>query len=227
MAMTKAEVCCAFRTVMAADYADIPAKDSLDHTFSQEFYAKMDSLIVEQKRGSWRLLSAQARRALVAAIILALSLLLVACTPRLREAVTELVVTVYETFVRFTSNSADSQLRTEIEIIYDLNPVPEGFELVSQTQNNPYRVETVYMDCSGASIVLHQFVPTGSFGATDAEITNSASKNVTGIDVWISSTSDMQTAVFFRNGYRFAISYFGETTQTEFECIVESFLSND
>ena len=225
MAMTKAEVCCAFRTVMAADYADIPAKDSLEHTFSQEFYAKMDSLIVEQKRGSWRLLSAQARRALVAAIILALSLLLVACTPRLREAVTELVVTVYETFVRFTSNSADSQLRTEIEIIYDLNPVPEGFELVSQTQNNPYRVETVYMDCSGSSIVLYQFAPDLSFGAVDVEQTNSVSKNISGADVWIASADDMQTAMFFHDGYQFVVRYTGETIQFEVGCLVETLLS--
>ena len=42
MAMTKAEVCRAFREVMAADYADVPAKEELDRTFSPEFYAKME-----------------------------------------------------------------------------------------------------------------------------------------------------------------------------------------
>ena len=194
MAMTKAEVRRAFREVMAEDYADVPAKEELNHTFSPEFYAKMDALIAEQKRGSWRLLSRQARRALVAAAILAASLLLVACTPKLREAVAELVVTVYETFVRFTSDSVDGQLRTEIETIYEFDPVPDGFEMVSQEQETPYYVETIYMRSSGDRIDLHQFVPTLSFGTTDAEKSNSFPKTISETSVWISSANDMQTA---------------------------------
>jgi hypothetical protein len=227
MAMTKAEVRRAFREAMAADYADVPAKDALNHTFSPEFCAKMDALIAEQKRGSWRLLSRQTRRALVVAAILAASLLLVACTPRLREAGSEFVVTVYETFVRFTSDSADGQSRTEIETIYEFDPEPEGFEMVSREQGNPYSVETVYIDSSGNSIVLHQVVPTGSFGSTDSESANSSTKTILETDVWFSSADDIQTATFFYDGYRLVIRYFGETTQTEFECIVESFLSTD
>ena len=105
MALSKAEVCRAFRQVMAQDYADIPEKDAIEHVFSPEFYAKMDALIAEQKRGSWRLLKQRVRRTLVVAVILTLSLLLVACTPRLRQAVAELAVTVYETFVDFVSCS--------------------------------------------------------------------------------------------------------------------------
>ena len=228
MAMTKAEVRRAFREAMAADYADVPAKDALNHTFSPEFCAKMDALIAEQKRGSWRLLSRQARRALVVAAILAASLLLVACTPRLREAVSEFVVTVYETFVDFiVPEQTDAALRTEIETIYEFDPAPAGFEMVSQEQKTPYRVETNYMNGSGDRIVLHQFVPTGSFGSTDAENSSSSAKTILGTDVWFSFADDIQTATFFCDGYRFAISYFGETTQTEFECIVESFLSTD
>ena len=228
MAMTKAEVCRAFREAMAADYADVPAKDALNHTFSPEFCAKMDALIAEQKRGSWRLLSRQTRRTLVVAAILAASLLLVACTPRLREAVSEFVVTVYETFVDFiVPEQTDEVLRTEIETIYEFDPVPEGFEMASREQDSPYYVKRTYIDSSGNRIDLHQFVPTLSFGSTDAENANSSSKNILGTEVWFSSVNDMQSATFFCDGYRLVIRYFGETTQTEFECIVESFLSTD
>ena len=227
MAMTKAEVRRAFREVMAEDYADVPAKEELNHTFSPEFYAKMDALIAEQKRGSWRLLSRQARRAVVAAAILAASLLLVACTPKLREAVAELVVTVYETFVRFTSDSVDGQLRTEIERIYEFDPIPDGFEIASREQDSPYYVKTTYIDSSGNRIDLHQFIGILSGGTTDSEATNTFSKTISGISVWLSSANDIQTATFICDGYRFSIRYIGTTTQIEFECIVEAFLSTD
>lgn len=228
MAMTKAEVRRAFREAMAADYADIPAKEDIDHVFSPAFYAKMDALIAEQKRGSWRLLSRQSRRALVAAAILAASLLLVACTPTLREAVSELVVTVYETFVDFiVPEQTDATLRAEIETVYEFDPVPEGFEMVSQEQNTPYRVETNYISDSGNRIVLHQFASTGSIGTTDAEDSALYPEMIFGTQVWFSSAGDIQTAVFFHSGYRFRISYIGTATGTEFAALVESFLSTN
>ena len=228
MAMTKTEVRRAFREAMAADYADVPAKDALNHTFSPEFCAKMDALIAEQKRGSWRLLSGKTRRALVVAAILAASLLLVACTPRLREAVSEFVVTVYETFVDFiVPEQTDAALRTEIETIYEFDPVPEGFEMVSQEQNSPYRVETHYINDSGDRIVLHQFVPTLSFGSTDAENANSSSKNILETDVWFASADDIETATFCYDGYRFTIAYIGTAEQIEIERLTESLLSTN
>lgn len=226
MALSKAEVCRAFRKVMAADYVAVPAKEDIDHVFSPEFYAKMDALIAEQKRGSWRLLSRQTRRALVVAAILAVSMLLVACTPKLREAVSELVVTVYETFVDFVvSEQPDVPLRAEIETIYAFDPVPDGFEMVSQEQDSPYYVKTTYIDSSGNRIALHQFVPTGSFGSTDAENSSSSAKTIFGTNVRFSSADDMETATFFFDGYRFAIRYVGTITQADLELFVEALLS--
>ena len=225
--MTKADVRSAFRAAMAADYADVPAKDGLNYTFSPEFYAKMDALIAEQKRGSWRLLSRQTRRALVAAAILALSLLLVACTPKLREAVGGFVVTVYETYVDLVVSPADAELRTEIETIYEFDPVPEGFELVSQEQRNPYYMETTYTDSLGNRIILRQSVSPFSHGTTDSEHSHSFSKTILGTDVWFSSADGLQTAIFFYDGYRFSIHCMGTTTQPTLERLVESILLTD
>lgn len=226
MALSKAEVCRAFRQVMAQDYADIPEKDAIEHVFSPEFYAKMDALIAEQKRGSWRLLKQRVRRTLVVAVILTLSLLLVACTPRLRQAVAELAVTVYETFVRFTSNSDDGQLRAEIETVYEFDPIPEGFERVSQTWKSPCSVETVYVDSAGNSIFLRQIASTGAIGTTDTENSNSFSREFLGVKVLFSSANKLWTATFFHDGYRFAIRHVGEITQPELEALVETFLKN-
>ena len=226
MALSKAEVCRAFRQVMAQDYADIPEKDAIEHVFSPEFYAKMDALIAEQKRGSWRLLKQRVRRTLVVAVILTLSLLLVACTPRLRQAVAELAVTVYETFVRFTSNADGGQLRVEIETVYEFDPVPEGFERVSQTRGNPACVETLYENGAGNRIVLRQTISSLSIGTTDAEKSSSFSKVIWGTNVWFSSANKLRTTTFFYDGYRFVLRYMGETTQAELEDLVETFLEN-
>lgn len=225
MAMTKAEVCNAFRAVMAADYSDVPVKDELNHTFSPEFCAKMDALIAEQKRGSWRLMSRQARRAVVAAVILALSMLLVACTPKLRESIAEFAVTVYETFVDFIlPEQSTTMLRTEIETVYELGPVPEGFEKISQERKTPYSVETVYMNESGHSIILRQFALILSAGTADSENSSTFSTTVLGTDVWISSAEDTQKATFFCDGYRFSLSYIGEIAQPTVDQLVEVFL---
>lgn len=226
MALSKAEVCRAFREVMAADYADVPVKEEIDHVFSPEFYAKMDALIAEQKRGSWRLLSRQTRRALVVAAILAVSMLLVACTPKLREAVSELVVTVYETFAEFVvPEQADTSLRAEIETVYEFDPVPEDFEMESQEQGSPHYVETTYINSSGNHIFLRQSVSTFSVGAADAEHSSLVSKTISGTEVWLSSASNMQAATFVYDNYRFDIHYIGPTTQTEFESLVELLLA--
>lgn len=226
MALSKAEVCRAFRQVMAQDYADIPEKDAIEHVFSPEFYAKMDALIAEQKRGSWRLLKQRARRTLVVAVILTLSLLLVACTPRLRQAVAELAVTVYETFVRFTSNADGGQLRAEIETVYEFDTIPEGFERVSQTWKSPCSVETVYVDSAGNSIFLRQIASTGAIGTTDTENSNSFSGEILGVKVWFSSADKLETATFFYDGYYFSIRHIGAVAQPEVEVLVEKFLKN-
>lgn len=59
MAMSKAEVRRAFREVMAAEYADIPAAEEIDHVFSAGFLSAVACLVEEEKRGSWHLLSRQ------------------------------------------------------------------------------------------------------------------------------------------------------------------------
>ena len=220
MAMTKTEVRRAFREAMAADYADVPAKDALNHTFSPEFCAKMDALIAEQKRGSWRLLSRQSRRALVVAAILAASLLLVACTPRLREAVSEFVVTVYETFVDFVVDTEELPLRTEIESVYGASSTLCGLELVSQRWINSYNLESIYQDKSGGRVILNQSTMEDSVITNDIENSTSISKNYNSTDVWFCYSDGLKTAHFIYDGYAFAVYYIGEIELEEFERVV-------
>lgn len=225
MAMTKAEVREAFREVMAADYADVPKREEIEHTFSPEFYARMDALIAEQKRGSWRMMPRQCKRVLVVAAILAATLMLVACSPVLRHAVARLAVTIYETFIDFTVDTTEGELKTEIETVYGLNPLPEGFEMVSQKWVNPYYLKTIYEDKGEAQIVLIQTAPKTAIATNDVEKTNSVPEIIEDIEMWLLSADELQTASMIYDGYNFTIHYVGFITQSDFKRIATSIVS--
>ena len=222
MAMTKAEVREAFREVMAADYADVPKREEIDHTFSPEFYARMDALIAEQKRGAWRMMPRQRKRVLVVAAILAATLMLVACSPVLRHAVARLVVTIYESFMDYTIDSHETELRTEIETVYELDPVPEGFEIVSQNRLDPYSIETVYTNGLKESIIIIQVSTCGFVGSTDAEYSATRSRTVAGVEVLFSFADEFQMATMLCDGYYFNVRYIGTITQAEFEALIRA-----
>lgn len=227
MAMTKAEVREAFREVMAADYADVPKREEIDHIFSPEFYARMDALIAEQKRGAWRMMPRQCKRVLVVAAILAATLMLVACTPGLRQAVERLVVTIYETFVEFSIDVTENGLRTEIETVYDIDLLPEGFEMVSQERSDPYRVKTLYKSRNNEKIVVIQTVSDNSIVRADSEKREFYSKTISEAEILFSTEGVIRTATAFSNGYFFTIRYIGKVDQRDFEIIVASLIGTD
>ena len=218
MAMTKSEVRRAFRTAMAADYAHVPAADDVTHTFSSAFLEKMAALLAKERRSSWQLLSRQ-RRALVVAAILAAALLLTACSPTLRQAVTEFVVSVYERFVDY---EVKTELREEIETIYVLYPVPEGLELVSQTQQTAYLVETVYVDNQGKKIKFSQATFEDMSGITDNERSDTSVIEKDGTSFLVYSSEKVTTVSWIFDGYYMELSYFAPMDTDQILSLVAS-----
>lgn len=231
MSLTKGQIRQALRAACAAEFADIPPERDIDYTFSPTFCQAMDALIGEEERGSWRLLSRSRRRALVIAAILAAALLLVACTPPLREAVIDWVITVYEERTDISlPQQSDATRRTEIETVYELDPVPEGFSLRLRKQPHSYRVETIYIDDSGNRICLHQRASGDKYWyneSADAEGMSSFFKTIYGVEVCFTSGEAIEKARFFYDGYLFTVSYLGTTTQAEFEGLVASLMTEN
>lgn len=222
MALTKAEVRDALRESILAEYADVPPAEEIDHVFSDRFLAFMAALIEEEKRGSWRLLSRKSRRVLVVAAILAVSMLLVACTPTWREAVSELIVSIYERFVDYGTNNIEG--REEIETIYALDPVPEEFVLVSQTQHSSRFMETTYRDNQGKLLVLKQRATSNLEGTVDNELGNTVVVTMAGeeIPVLIYSAETLTTATWIHDGYFMTISHYGELNHREMEALLST-----
>ena len=207
MAMTKSEVRRAFRTAMAADFAHVPAADDVEHRFSPAFGEKMASLIAKERRGSWQLLSPRRRRALVVAAILAAALLLTACSPTLRQAVTELIVTFHERFVNYGATASPHE---KIETVYVLDPVPEGFELVSQEQQSAAFIKTVYRDPQNQQMTLRQFVSSAPSSFMDAEHGAVLLLEADGFEVLAYLSETLSHLTWIYDGYYMHLSYFGE-----------------
>lgn len=220
MAMTKSEVRRAFRAAMAADYAHVPAADDVKHTFSSAFLEKMAALLTKERRGSWQLLSRQRRRALAVAAILAAALLLTACSPTLREAVAELLVTFQERFVDYGATASPHE---KIETIYVFDPVPEGFEFVSQTQHSPYFVETVYQDEQGIKMQLSQATSQNMTGIADneqGEIIVVETDNTTLFFTYSTETLTVVSWIF--DGYCMELFYFGQIDHSQIVALTSS-----
>ena len=224
MALSKKEVQNAFLEAILVDYVDVPPAEEIDLVFSDRFLAFMAALIEEEKRGSWRLLSRKSRRVLVVAAILAVSMLLVACTPTWREAVSELIVSIYERFVDYR---ADTDVREEIETIYVFDPVPEGFVFVSKTQHNPYFVETIYQDAGGTKLILAQTTGKDILGTIDNEHGTTMVLTEKNLPILVYSSEHLSTAFWDCDGYYMFLSYFAELNNGEIERLISSISTSE
>lgn len=217
MAMTKDDVRAAFRQAMALEFAGIPQEEEIDHTFSPGFCARMDALIAQQRRGSFRLLSRNKRRALVIAALLAVMLLLTGFTPA-GQQLARLAVEFFEEFVDYEHAPT---LRTEIKTQYALSPVPEGFALVSETNNGNYYSEKIYANTDGKTLVFMQTAGTIN-GTLDNERGDVLYTTVNDISILLRLSPQQSFASWIQDGYYMSISCYGPAEQTDLELWVAS-----
>ena len=218
MALTKSQVRSVFGEVYAAEFAFVPPEERIDYTFSPAFCAKMDTAIARHKQ------SLQHRRVLrrclvvAAAIVLAL-LLLVSCSPRLRSATANF-------WVAFQNGTASidvtSDPRGQIESVYTLGHVPEGFTQVSFEQPSPRRTERNYRSPNGDSIVFAQAAAQFAFGTVSAENMEVFIAPVDGMDVVFAFSSHLSTARWVYDGYSMQIRARADLDRETLETMIRS-----
>ena len=200
--MDKREVKRAFRAAMALEFAAVPrSEEAVAYSFTQDFCCRMDALIAERKRGSWRLMRKRARRVLIAAILAVLLALLVACSPNLRMVLKDFVVS-------FTDRDADyfpnMELRDEIEQLYWLDPPPDGFVLTEQRKLNAAFCETLYHNEANAQIILLQRCAF-SGAAVDTEGGEVNTSRINGYDVVVWTADQIFQLSWVQDGYWFDV----------------------
>ncbi len=166
MALTREQVIAAFWEAEELDFVHIPPEDEIDYTFSEEFCRKRERLIAQEIKGSFYLMSRRKRKVLLMTAVLIAMLLLVGCSDRLREAVANMAIEIYETFSR---SKPEDALRDEIKTIYEFTWTPEGYELVSQKRTESKRIKTTYQDKSGNEFVLRQYANNDMLTSADNE----------------------------------------------------------
>ncbi len=121
---------------------------------SQAHYEKMQEIINPSRKVCKRKFS---RKSLVA-IIVAAALLLTGCAAYIcRNEIREFVEDAYEKFVRLTYSESYKKSSSEIDEIYKLTYVPDGYELVEE------KLETIskyykYTNSNGEFILFKQVV---------------------------------------------------------------------
>jgi hypothetical protein len=198
MSLSKEEVREAFRAAVMQDL--LPAEE---HQFSEGFCRRMEAMIRRERRGAWQTLSRRRRRILVLAAMLSLAALLGSCAP-MREVTKEILHFIRPGYVDYVVETTE---RDSVETMYVLDPVPEGYVMVSQELQTPYMALTYYENGEGARIVLQQFTGTAT-GAMDNRQGDFRELEVDGGKVLAYFSDNMTSAHWFCDGYGMMLTHF-------------------
>lgn len=198
MSLSKSEVREAFRAAVMQDL--LPAEE---HQFSEGFCRRMEALIAKERRGAWQTLSRRRRRILVLAAMLSLAALLGSCAP-MREFTKEILYFIRPGYVDFVVEDTE---RDGIEAIYVLDPVPEGYVMVSQEQLAVNMAETAYENGEGARIVLWQLtgLSNGFMGGPQDSVRE---LEVDGMQVLANFSDNKVSANWLYDGYYMRLAIF-------------------
>ena len=198
------------RRCMQAEFAHIPAEQSLPDDFSPAFHERV-------ARGRRRR-ALPCRRALVAAAMLAACFVLVAWTP-VGGMVVDLLTTAYENIVDYHPGPG---LRTEIETVYAPSWLPEGFEEVSREMWEEYSLDIVYRNDMGEELLFNQVAADSVNGLIDNENVDVRAENVGGMEVLLGVTEAGTVAVWTQDYYLMEIICRGSVEPTELKKIILS-----
>lgn len=109
-------------------FADVPPENEIEHTFSEEFESAMQKLIKTGKKPVLRM-GSMAKRLLIAAIIVSL---LAGCTMAAPGIIKFFVHNTGERYYFTVDKKARENAPLEIETVYAISKVPEGFEMYDE-----------------------------------------------------------------------------------------------
>lgn len=198
------------RRCMQAEFAHIPAEQSLPDDFSPVFRERV-------ARGRRRR-ALPCRRALVAAAMLAACFVLVAWTP-VGGMVVDLLATAYENIVDYHPGPG---LRTEIETVYVPLWLPEGFEEVSREMTEDYYLEVTYKNEEGNELLFRQIAASSFSGAVDNENIRVETVKIGDWEVLLGVAEKGVVATWTQDLYLMDLVYRGEIELATLEQIILS-----
>ena len=145
--------------VAMEEYADIPAEQDIDITFSQTFERKMTQLVHNEKRKTWHYVNTTAKKIILVALLSLLLLMSVAAAvPAIREGIIKFFT--HNDGVAFTFEFAEDDVAKapkEIETIYAPAYIPTGFSATIEDRS-PNSFTRIYENESGQVIAYRQLI---------------------------------------------------------------------
>ena len=215
MTYSKEELNAAFQTVFSERLPELG--DMPDHVFSPRFEAKMNKLIAREAAHPWAVSHTAVKNALIAALVAILLFALSMSVSGVRDALHNFIVRHFDTHADVIF---DDTGRKEIEHVYEITELPEGFELTEKSQDTE-NVEWKYEALNGEYIYFIQMIPHADNGISiDNEDNNITTLQVEDQLLLIASLrekgSGMFTLIWERDGYEFRlIMYIPGYTQEE------------
>ena len=217
--LTKQEFKEAFREAMDKQLeADLAAEPDMPE-LSPEFRKKMEELIRTGKPNNKKGLSKRGKRILIIAIAAVLALTLTACAvPEIRESIAGFFVKIFSDHVEYSDPAIT---RERIDEEYCLDPIPEGFTLISENKSDD-GVEVLYADGDDNTIMFHQSAKDVNKDMVDNEHGEFYESEIGGKTVWIHISEVGAKAAWVENGYYFSIDYGSSIDSNIFESWIES-----
>ncbi|MBR4636764.1 MAG: DUF4367 domain-containing protein [Clostridia bacterium] len=192
----------AYGKAMDAEYDAILAEDETEpHQFSERFEEKMNDLIngdASEKKGA-------SRRRLRPIWLIAAAVLLLAATacavPSIRKSIAGFFVKMFGDHVEYTDPDIT---KDRIEEEYELVPIPEGFELNTESGSKTRTLR--YEDDKGRYIILIQTVDTEIQLSVDNEEGEFSEQTIANKSCRMYISDDGSQASWIENGYFFSMT---------------------
>ena len=200
MNFSKEELSKAFNQVFterAPDLCDIP-----DHVFSERFEQRMEKMIKREAAHPWVVSHTTARNVLIAALIAILLFVLSMSVSGIRNALDNFFVRHFDTHDDVIFDDTE---RTQIEHVYEITALPDGFELKNIT-DDPKIHTVLYGSVKGESILFIQSIPSeNGETSTDNERTKMSLLDYANQLLFYISSDNGLTLAWEKDGYEFWI----------------------
>ena len=201
MTYSKVDLTAAFDQVLrerVPDLSDVP-----EHTFSDRFEQRMQKLIRREAAHPWAVSHTAARNLLVAALIAVLLFALSMSVSGVRNAIYHFFTRHFDTYDELIFDDVG---RTEIEHVYKITALPEGFNKVSEIESSTC-VVTIYDNKVGETIQLTQELPFSGTTSVDNERAESTAIEIDNQVLYYSFNETVSFILWGKDGYKFNLSF--------------------
>ncbi|MBQ6165573.1 MAG: DUF4367 domain-containing protein [Clostridia bacterium] len=173
-----------------------------EHVFSARFERRMKKLIAREAACSPAVMRPAVKKALIAAVVFLLMLILCLSVSGIREMIYGFFVRHFDTHDEIVFEASD---KTRIEREYEITALPDGFELKERHRYDAFDIRH-YENAERGWIVFEQIVPSASDGPSlDNERSTAAYLEIDGISVYCVVGKNVVTLYWSRDGYEFSL----------------------